>query len=258
METLVADHETIWCECGGVDGPPLMLLHGLGANGTVWHGLRPFLTKYWPGRWIIPDFRGHGRSFHRAPYGIGIYASDVASLLKQDEEVTLIGHSMGGVVALALATGLFGVQVKRVFAFGVKVDWSEAEIAYTQAVAQTRPKMFVNKAEAIERYLKVSGLHGLVAPGSVEAEVGIREQQGEFRLAADPMTYALGNPDFTSIAQAVRSPINLLCGEKDPIASPNAMSRLGAEVIVLPGLGHSPHVEAPSVLWQAISEYCIT
>ena len=249
----MADDETLWCERGGSEGPLLVLLHGLGANGTVWQGLRPFLAQHWPGRWLIPDLRGHGRSFHRAPYGFGIHAADVASLLQQDEEVTLIGQSMGGVVALALATGLFGVQVKRVVAFGVKLDWSEAEIAKTQLVARASPKMFANKAEAIERYLRVSGLHGLIAPDSGEAEVGISEQQGQFRLAADPLIHALGNPDFIRIAQAVRSPIRLLCGELDPIARPESMERLGAGVRILAGLGHSPHVEAPGEFWQAIA-----
>ena len=250
----MSDPETIWCESGGVNGPLLVLLHGLGANGTVWDGLRPFLAKHWPGRWIIPDFRGHGRSFHRAPYGIGIHASDVASLLKQDEEVTLIGHSMGGVVAIALATGIFGVQVTRVFAFGVKVDWNEAEIAKAQVIAQTRPKVFATKSEAIERHLRVAGLKGLVDPDSAGAEVGIRELQGEFMLATDPLIYALGKPDFIRITQAAGAPINLLCGEVDNVASPASMRRLGADVTILPGLGHNPHVEAPDLLWQAIAE----
>lgn len=252
----MADTETIWCERGGVDGPMLVLLHGLGANGTVWDDLRPLLEQYWHGRWMIPDFRGHGRSFHRAPYGFGIHASDVASLLAQDEEVTLIGHSMGGVVALALATGIFGVRVERVCAFGVKVDWTEQEIAKANTISRTAPRLFATKAEAIDRHLKVSGLWGLVDPDSADAEVGVRAQQGQFSLAADPLTYSLGTPDCIRIAQAVRSPISLLCGELDPIASPQAMKRLGAEVTVLPGLGHNPHVEAPSVLWQAISESC--
>lgn len=252
----MADIETIWCERGGVDGPLLVLLHGLGANGTVWHDLKPFLEQHWHGRWVIPDFRGHGRSFHRAPYGFGIHASDVASLLGQDEEITLIGHSMGGVVAFALATGIFGVRVKRVFAFGVKVDWTEAEIAKTRAISQTPPKLFASKAEAIERHLKVSGLWGLVAPDSADAETGIRTTNGGFRLAADPMTYALGKPDIVRIARTADAPMHLLCGELDNVANPDSMRRLGADVTVLSGLGHSPHVEAPGAFWQAIASEC--
>lgn len=230
----------------------LMLLHGLGANGAVWDGLRPFVAEHWSGRWLIPDFRGHGRSFHRAHYGIGIHAADVAALVQPDEDVTIIGHSMGGVVGIALATGMFGIRVRRIVAIGVKVDWTEDDVSKAQALAQAPPKMFATKEEAIERYLRVTGLKGMVAPDSAAAERGICGRQGQFRLAADPLTNALGTPDFARLAQAANAPLHLLCGEHDNIARPESMRRLGAAVTVLPGLGHNLHVEAPQALWQTI------
>ena len=244
--------ETIHCERGGTDGPMLVLLHGLGATGAVWDGLCPILAQHWRGRWLIPDFRGHGRSFHRPHYGIGIHAADVAELVQQDEEVTLIGHSMGGVVGIALATGMFGVRVRRVVAFSVKVDWTDADVSRAQTVAQAPPRMFATKEEAIERYLRVAGLKGIVAPDSAAAQSGISERQGQFRLAADPLSNALGTPDFARLARSANAPLHLLCGELDNIARAQSMRRLGAPVTQLPGLGHNLHAEAPQVLWQAI------
>lgn len=248
----MADTEMIHCERGGTSGPMLVLLHGLGANGAVWDGFKPLLARHWPGRWLIPDFRGHGRSFHRTHYGIGIHAADVAALVQQDEEMTIIGHSMGGIVGIALATGMFGVRVRRVVAFGVKVDWTDEDMRRAQAVSQAPPKMFATKEEAIERYLRVAGLKGIVAPDSAVAERGVCERQGQFRLAADPLTNALGTPDFARIAQAASAPLHLLCGERDNIGPAEGMRRLGANVTVLPGLGHNLQVEAPQALWQAI------
>lgn len=249
---MTADTETIHCERGGTSGPVLALLHGLGANGAVWDGLKPFLARHWRGKWLIPDFRGHGRSFHRAPYGMGIHAADVAALLQQDEELIIVGHSMGGAVGIALATGIFGVRVRRVVAFSVKVDWSDDDVSRAQAVAQAPCRMFATEAEAIERYLRVAGLKGIVAPDSAVAKRGICERQGQFRLAADPLTNALGTPDFTRIARAANAPLHLLCGERDNITRAESMRRLGAAVTELPGLGHNPHVEAPQTFWQAI------
>jgi pimeloyl-ACP methyl ester carboxylesterase len=242
----------IWCEQGGKEGPCLVLLHGLGANGTVWDGLKPILERRWPGRWLIPDFRGHGRSSHQAPYGIGMHAADVASLLCQDEEVTVIGHSMGGVVAIALASGMFGVKLRRAVAFSVKTEWSEDDYAKGQALAHAPAKLFDSQGEAIERYLRVSGLKGLVDAASPAAAAGVKEEQGKFRLAADPLTFALGRPDFPAIARAAQAKVDLLCGDGDKIATPGGMRALGGEVTVLPGLGHNLHVEAPKALWDAI------
>ena len=61
-------------ERGGTGEPLLVLLHGMGANATVWKPLLPFVAAQWPGRWIAPDLRGHGRSPCQPPYGCGVHA----------------------------------------------------------------------------------------------------------------------------------------------------------------------------------------
>ena len=123
----------------------------------------PIVRERWGGTWLVPDLRGQGRSGPRAPYSYGAYASDIASLLPRDEEVTIIGHSMGGVVALALATGWYGVKVKQVAAFGsIKIRWTAEEEDRLRQLARAPVRWFDTQAEAIDRYLKVSGLFGLV------------------------------------------------------------------------------------------------
>ncbi len=243
---------SLWCERGGTRGPLLVLLHGLGANAAVWDALRPHLAERWPGRWIAPDLRGHGRSFHALPYGFGTYAADVAALGSTDEEVTLVGHSLGGVVALALATGLFGVRVRRVVAFGVKVGWTGAELAKSRALAEAPARSFESRALAIDRYLRVAGLAGLVEPASATAAAGVTAADGRYRLAADPRTNRVDWTDFPALARLTAAPLHLLCGASDTVASPEGMRLLGAQVTVLAGLGHNPHVEAPAAFWRAI------
>jgi pimeloyl-ACP methyl ester carboxylesterase len=248
----MAGDSLIRCERGGEGGPCLILLHGLGANGAVWDEFKPILNRLWGRKWLIPDFRGHGRSSHRAPYGIGMHAADVAALMEQDEEAIVVGHSMGGVVAIALATGMFGVRVKAAIAFSVKTRWTEEDYARGEAMARSPAKLFDTREEAIERYLRVSGLVGLTAPTSPMAMSGVTEQNGKFRLAADPRAFSLGRPDFPSLAKASLAPVHLLCGDKDGVASPDGMRSLGGDVTVLPGLGHNVQVEAPEILWNAI------
>ncbi len=242
----------IACERGGGDGPLLVLIHGLGANAAVWDWLLPVVEENWPGPWLIPELRGHGRSFHRAPYGFGVHAADIAALLGQNETMTVIGHSMGGCVALALATGMFGVGVKRVVAFGVKVDWPEEDLARARAVAEAPARLFAGHDDAIERYLRVSGLKGLAAPDSRTAERGVAQSGDKYRLASDPLINTLGKPDIAALAKASQAPIRLLCGEHDKVGDAEGMRRLGPEVTVLPGLNHNLHVEAPEAFWQAI------
>ncbi len=136
----------------------LVLLHGLAGNSTVWHGLLPVIQSRWPGRWIAPDLRGHGRSFHRAPYSYGGHAADVANLLEKGERVVCLAHSMGGVIAMTLASGWFGVEVDLVLAFGVKMEWREEELAEARAIGDGPVRWFDTRAEAVQRYLRIWGM----------------------------------------------------------------------------------------------------
>ncbi len=249
----MTDDTAIFFEQGGTDGPLLVLMHGVGCNGAAWDGLLPLLDAHWPGCWIIPDFRGHGRSFHRGPYGVGIHAADIAQLLDPNEAVTLLGHSMGGAVAIALATGMFGVTVRQAVVFAIKTEWSEEEVVSGRAIAAKPRRAFEGEEAARERSLLVSGLKGLVEIESRTAGIGVEKVEGGYRLTTDPRVNATGRAEIAKIAPGARAPVHLYTGEHDAIGPAVGMARLGGEVTILPGLGHSPHVEAPEAFWRAIA-----
>lgn len=240
----------LWNERGGAGGPLLVLLHGLGGNSALWQSLKPSLAMHWVGRWIAPDFAGHGRSPHRGPYSIERHAADVAALLEGENDVTVVGHSMGGLIAMAIASNRFGVRPKRVAAFSVKTRWSDEEIARAQSISRAPVRLFDRRADAVDRYMLVSGLKELLAPDSTAALSGVVEENGYFRLATDPLAYSLGIPEVGKIAAAVDAPLELLCGELDTITDCEQMRLLGRPVIALRGCGHNPHVEAPELLWR--------
>jgi pimeloyl-ACP methyl ester carboxylesterase len=244
----------LWAESGGSGAPLLLLLHGLGANAAVWDGLRPLLQTRWPGRWLAPDLRGHGRSEHRAPYSLGGHATDVAGLLRQGEEVVVLGHSMGGAVAMLLGTGWFGVSVRQVIAFGVKLAWSEEETSKALELARAPVRWLTTREEALERHLRVSGLKGLVDPASAAAALGVVEEGGRFRLAADPGITGVVGVALDRVAASMHAPLRLAAGERDPMVTAEQMRRLDKDAVILPGLGHNPHVEAPEALWRLVEE----
>ncbi len=240
---------------GGSGGPVLVLLHGIGANAAVWNRMLPVVEGRWPGRWVAADLRGHGRSAHAPPYGYAGFAADVANALGgQDEETVLFGHSMGGVVAMALATGWFGVTVRHVFAFGVKIGWTLDEVAQMKGLAARPARIFGSRAEAAERYLRVSGLAGLVDADAPEALAGVAEAEGGFRLAADQGVYAAVGPAVGDFYRAANAPVRLAAGEADPMVGLAEMQALDPQAALLPGLGHNCHVEAPERVWELFEE----
>ncbi len=207
----------------------------------------PVVERNWPGRWVAADLRGHGRAAHAPPYGRAVFAADVAGAIgNPDDELVLLGHSMGGVVAMALSTGWFGVSVRHVFAFGVKIGWTADEVTQMKGLAAGPARVFDSRAEADARYLRVSGFAGLVGPGAPEALAGIVEAEGGFRLATDQGVYAAVG-DFYRAAAA---PLRLAAGEADPMVSLAEMQTLDPQAVLLPGLGHNCHVEAPERVWE--------
>lgn len=236
-------------ERGGAGARLAVLLHGLGATGAVWRGVAGLLAaRGW--RWIAPDLRGHGRSDHSGPFGYGNHAADLADLLAAEDmgQVVLLGHSFGGVVAAVLASGLFGPLPARVVALGVKTDWTEVEVAGARALAARPGKVFASRAEAEARYLKVSGLEGLVAPGAPEAAGGVREVPGGWALAMAPGVFGAVGPDVPALLAGCRAPLRLAAGADDPMASPATMRRLDPGAVLLPGLPHNAHVADPAAV----------
>lgn len=246
--------EALWTDTGGDPkggAPLLVLLHGLGANAGVWEPTKPLLAERWPGAWIAPDLRGHGRSPNGGPYGYAAFAADVASAVGgQDRDVVILGHSMGGVVAMALATGWFGVSVSAALAFGVKIAWADGEAAKLKEFAKAPAKVFDDRAAAMDRYLKVSGLIGLVDPDDPAAASGITETDGGYRLAADNGVNAAAGPDVPTFYGACAGPVRLAAGETDPMCRLEDMQPLDPDAVIFDGLGHNCHVERPDVVWD--------
>jgi pimeloyl-ACP methyl ester carboxylesterase len=232
---------------GGSGEPLLVLLHGLGATGDVWGGWRPLLARRWPGRWIAPDLPGHGGSPPLAAYTFDGFAAAVADLLQPRDPVVVLGHSLGGVVGLGLASGRFPVPVRAVIGLGIKVVWAGEDLDRARAAAQRPTAWFASRDEAAARYLRVSGLAGLVAPDDPAVDAGLREQDGQWRLAMDPGTFAVGAPDMPKLLARSRAPVTLARGEHDPMNTDEQLARLGAPAITLPGLGHNAHVESPDL-----------
>jgi pimeloyl-ACP methyl ester carboxylesterase len=86
------------------EGPTVVLIHGIAGSSTTWRGVMPALAEHYTV--IAPDLLGHGQSAKpRGDYSLGAYASGVRDLLTVlgQDRVTVIGHSLGGGVAMQFA-----------------------------------------------------------------------------------------------------------------------------------------------------------
>jgi pimeloyl-ACP methyl ester carboxylesterase len=89
---------------GPEDAPPVVLLHGRGADSADWAGIAESLAAG-PRRVYALDLRGHGRSDWPGAYAYELMSDDVYGFLDALDlaRVDLVGHSLGGVIAYLLA-----------------------------------------------------------------------------------------------------------------------------------------------------------
>ncbi|MGY1785520.1 alpha/beta fold hydrolase [Geodermatophilus sp. SYSU D00698] len=240
---------------GGSGGDLLLLLHGLGATGAVWDRLLPLAERSWPGSWAVPDLRGHGRSVAEPPYGYAVHAADVAAVAadRGATRVTVLGHSFGGVVGAVLAGGWYGVDVVRVVAVGVKIDWTDDEVARARSLAGRPPQVFPTAAEAAARHLRLAGLTGLVDPASGVALAGVREAGGGFTAALDPRVFGAVGPPVEEVLSRAEAPLRLAAGATDPMVGLDAMRRVDPGAVLLEDAGHNAHWEAPEAVWRLVA-----
>lgn len=95
-------HEVSYRMAG--EGPTIVLIHGIAGSSTTWRGVMPVLAERYTV--IAPDLLGHGQSAKpRGDYSLGAYASGIRDLLAVlgHERATLVGHSLGGGVAMQFA-----------------------------------------------------------------------------------------------------------------------------------------------------------
>lgn len=99
------------CGWGPSDAPPVLCLHGILEQGAIWSEVAQTLVARGY-RVIAPDLRGHGRSDHLPKGGayhlldfLGDLDALVAHLQPQDDRpLTLVGHSLGSVIAALFAS----------------------------------------------------------------------------------------------------------------------------------------------------------
>ena len=115
MGVLRVEGARLYYQQAGV-GEPLVLLHGLGASSADWEYQVPVLSRHF--QVIVPDFRGHGASDRAGDYSVPRFAQDTWRLLDRlnVRAPVLVGHSMGGAVAMQMALDRPGAVPRLVLA----------------------------------------------------------------------------------------------------------------------------------------------
>jgi pimeloyl-ACP methyl ester carboxylesterase len=242
-------------------GPPLVLIHGLATTRVIWRHVVPSLRA--SRRVIALDVPGFGES---PPAGPGFVLDAVAARIAHGLEragvegpFDLVGHSMGGAVALALAA-------RRPEAVGRMVLVAPAGLRPMPAVAARAFGAAAARAIPLRRRAAALADYGwgrrlLMTPGTVDpaalapAEVRalVDASRGATRIAE--ALSAVASADLRPLLGALPVAVGAVWGDRDRIIPPGAVGtvlalRPGAPAATVPSAGHIPMVERPApFLW---------
>ncbi len=244
-------------------GPPIVLIHGFGAALDWWDEIAPTLAA--DHRVIRIDLIGHGGTeAPRSGYAIERQATLVAGILDKlgIERFTVIGHSMGGEVATALAEAKPS-RVERM----VLID--SPPKPETKFKLGTRLALMPVLGELMSRFMTDATIRKMLAqgfaPGFKVPDKFVADVKQltytAFRTAHnDSVAYETEKPVFERLAVLnPPPPILVIFGSQDQIIAPESAKLFekvpGAKVEIIDGPGHSPMVEAPDKTLALITSF---
>lgn len=241
------------CEINGINihytrtgghKPPVIMLHGLMANGICWTSLARVLEKEYDV--IMPDARGHGNS--SVPdfgYRYEDHANDVAGLinaLKLPPPI-LLGHSMGGMTAAVVASRkpnlLRGLILADPTFLSPKV---QREVRDSDVADQHRRMLNMSLDEAVA---DARNRHPNRSAENLElfARARLQTSMAAFDVLTPP------NPDYRMLVSAIDVPSLIVFGDKGVVSSAVAeeLQRLNPRLQAqqIQEAGHSVHLDQP-------------
>ena len=243
---VVAERPAAWLEAGS--GPPLVLIHGAGGSADLWRPQLEHLADV--ARVVVPDLPGHGPLGGRGEPSIAAYADWLGAFIASLDAgpVVLVGHSMGGAVAQALAlerperlAGLVLIGTgARLRVLARLVDLLRERSSEGQRLirdlsfAPGAPRECV---ETVDRVLRASAPLVLL---------------GDF-LGCDRF-------DVRERLAGIRTPTLVLTGAEDRLTPPTYARFLaeripGASLVEIRAAGHFPQLEQPAAVNVAIRDF---
>jgi pimeloyl-ACP methyl ester carboxylesterase len=210
--------------------------------------------------------RGHGKSaapLREEEYSIKIFTDDVLGLLRMlsVEKCCLVGHSIGGFIALQ-----FALEHRDMLASLVLVDTSSGQFARAPNFAKLRQKLDeLARTQGMEAAFEYDAANNPTRVERFQKHPELREVTRQKMLATsvDGYIYCSGSigkwEPVTSRLSEIKVPTLICWGEEDsPFTEAVQVLKEGitdSELITFKGVGHNPHEESPDAFNKALLKF---
>lgn len=250
------------------DGPALLLIHGMAGSWQTWLANIPELGQHY--RVIAVDLPGFGGSDSLPPgSGFEAYGQMLEGLLDELglQSVAVVGHSLGGLVALAFAADVPWRVRCAVLVSGGGGDLSRARLAVIQSVFRLiRLVLAVPGLRDLLRHPRVG--RALIRPAVHDRDAVppalLREMIPRGVTAGFLDGVRLGGQGLRALdPRRIVSPVLLAWGREDRILPLRTARRLKsqlvhAELVVFDGVGHCAMFEKPDEFNRTVEEFLAT
>lgn len=269
---ITADPRPLHVDVTGAGNPPIVLLHGFGASGFSWRHWIPSLAERY--RTFVVDLKGSGKAEKPDDdrYRPLDHAVHIRRFLVEEDlrDVTLVGHSLGG--GLALLTTLLLSDEGQERRVGRLVLLSAA--AYPQAlppivgmlkipgVGSALPSVVPPTTTVRAALRRIVHRKEQVTDEQVEGYAGPFKESAARRAAIRSARQLFDDEPEPWIARygEIRQPALLLWGEHDAVVPLDLGRRLAEELpnarlAVMPECGHLPAEEHPKASLEAVLDF---
>jgi pimeloyl-ACP methyl ester carboxylesterase len=228
----------------GVSKPPLILLHGLTANGACWTALAKAMEREYDV--IMPDARGHGKS--SAPnhgYKYEDHANDVASFIKamRLSFPILLGHSMGGMTAAVVASRKPNLLSGLILADPTFLNPEYQRQVFESDTTEQHRKMLNKSLHELVAEAKIRRPNRLLETLELIAQARLQTSISAFEVLKPP------NPEYMQLVSAIEVPSLLVTGDAGVVSHAVAaeLQRINPRIHVeqIPEAGHGIHYDQP-------------
>ncbi|MDW8245926.1 MAG: alpha/beta hydrolase [Sandaracinaceae bacterium] len=232
-------------EGGNNDKEGILFIHGWMVSGAVWNSILPFLDTR-SRRLLLPDLRGAGESdCPPGPYDIASYGTDLWRLADRlgIERLRLIGHSMGGQIALWMA----GTQPNRVSALCLICPVPPQGINLPEEAVH----LFRTSAGDRQKQGTILDLACKALPPS-ERERLLDDAKNTSPACIEQSFNAWRQGGFQDLLHLIQAKTVVLATD-DPFLPPPLLNDLvvtqvkRGRLVYFPGVGHYPQCEAPQL-----------
>ncbi|MCO6414699.1 alpha/beta fold hydrolase [Siccirubricoccus sp. KC 17139] len=239
-------------------GPPVAILHGLFGSVQNWGSIQKALAARH--RVLAVDLPNHGASPHGPEMSYKAMAAAVAARL--GEPMALLGHSMGGKVAMALALTRPELVTRLVVVDIAPVTYPPSLRSYVAAMQAVELREGLTRREADAALAPV--VESPAERGFLLQNLRFGEGAPAWRLGLDEIAAAMpGIESFPAFRTRYEGPVLVVSGERSGYvrAANHELFRTlfpRAEFAVVPGAGHWLHAENPKAFLGYVEPFLAT